>query len=72
MKITAEDLEQILVVMLDNNLSEAIHDLEDDDSSQGRKVEIRTFREAGVLTNDDGLVLRVGNREFQITIIRSK
>jgi len=32
----------------------------------------RTFGEAGVLTNNKGLVVRVGDAEFQVTIVRSR
>ena len=31
---------------------------------------IRTFREAGVLTNNKGLVVRIVDAEFQVTIVR--
>ncbi len=31
---------------------------------------ISTFREAGVLTNNRGLVVRIGDAEFQVTIVR--
>ena len=31
-----------------------------------------TYRDAGVLTADAGLVVRVGAREFQVTIVRSR
>ena len=35
--------------------------------------EIHTFEQAGVLTCDKGLVLRLpGGKEFQITIVRSR
>lgn len=33
---------------------------------------IRTFAEAGVLTNNNGLVVRFGDAEFQLTIVRSR
>lgn len=32
----------------------------------------RTFGEAGLLTSNKGLVVRVGDAEFQVTIVRSR
>lgn len=34
--------------------------------------EIQTFKDSGVLTENEGLVLKVGNCEFQITIVQSR
>jgi len=34
-------------------------------------VSSTSFREAGVLTNNAGLVVRVGRREFQLTVVES-
>lgn len=31
-----------------------------------------TYREAGVLTADDGLVVTIGDAEFQVTVVRSR
>lgn len=31
-----------------------------------------TFADAGVMTRDQGVVLRIGDREFQITVVQSK
>lgn len=34
---------------------------------------VRTFEDSGVLTNDDGLVLRFEDgTEFQVTVVRSR
>ncbi len=54
----------------------------DDDASEptdgdnvnfdGPALEAATFHDAGVLTHSAGLVVRVGAREFQITITRSR
>jgi hypothetical protein len=47
-------------------LAEAIMEADDD-------ARIRTFAEAGLLTNNEGLVLRFpSDVEFQITIVRSR
>jgi hypothetical protein len=35
------------------------------------EVSSTSFREAGVLTNNAGLVVRVGRREFQLTVVES-
>lgn len=51
-------------------LADAIQDYgEENDAPRTR---IRTFSEAGVLTNNSGLVVRVGDAEFQVTIVRSR
>lgn len=36
------------------------------------RTRIRTFREAGLLTGNKGLVVRIGDAEFQLTIVRSR
>jgi hypothetical protein len=33
---------------------------------------IRTFREAGLLTRNEGIVVRLGDQEFQVTVVRSR
>ena len=46
-------------------------DLNGDESEQVRNI--LTFSEAGVFTNDQGLVIRMCNgHEFQVTVVRSK
>lgn len=35
-------------------------------------VSVTNFRKAGVMTNDAGLVVRVGGCEFQVTVVRSR
>lgn len=32
----------------------------------------RSFADAGVMTRDNGIVVSVGGREFQVTIVRSR
>lgn len=34
--------------------------------------DVRSFAEDGLLTMNEGLVLRVGDGEFQLTIVRSR
>jgi hypothetical protein len=44
----------------------------DNPNFDGPALEAATYRDAGVLTTDAGLVVRVGAREFQVTITRSR
>lgn len=64
MKITCEELEQAIC--------EGLEFMIDEGELSNEKFQIQSFSDAGVLTNDAGLVLKIGNQEFQITIIRSK
>ncbi len=51
-------------------LADAIHEhAEENDAPRTR---LRTFGEDGVLTSNKGLVVRVGDAEFQVTIVRSR
>jgi hypothetical protein len=36
------------------------------------RVRVQTFEQAGVLSTNHGLVVQVGDQEFQITIVRSR
>ena len=36
------------------------------------RTRTRTFGEAGVLTSNKGLVVHIGDAEFQVTIVRSR
>jgi len=40
--------------------------------NKGENIKTGTFHEHGVLTNNKGLVVKIGRQEFQITIVRSK
>jgi len=35
-------------------------------------VRVRSFRESGVMTSNEGFVVRVGEEEFQVTVVRSR
>lgn len=48
---------------------EAFLSSKDNDNSD---VDVRTFETAGVLTSNRGLVVRIGDSEFQITIVQSR
>jgi hypothetical protein len=36
------------------------------------RTRIRTFAEAALLTGNNGLVVRIGEAEFQLTVVRSR
>jgi len=56
---------------LEGLLAEAIeaHAYENDEVA---RIDVATFRDCGVLTMNRGLVLTIGDAEFQITIVRSR
>lgn len=51
-------------------LAEAIREFAEE--NDGPRTRTRTFGEAGVLTSNKGLVVRIGDAEFQVTIVRSR
>lgn len=51
-------------------LSEAIVDRAREEGLDNPKV--KTFGDAGMLTRDKGLVVKIGKREYQITIVQSR
>jgi hypothetical protein len=51
-------------------LADAINDYAEENDAP--RTRIRTFGEAGLLTGNKGLVVRVGDAEFQLTIVRSR
>ena len=42
------------------------------DETEGPVPRVRTFADEGVLTSNKGLVVRIGDAEFQVTIVRSR
>jgi len=42
------------------------------DEHDGEAISVRSLKDAGVLTHDDGLLVRVGDREYQLTVVRSR
>lgn len=54
----------------EERLAQAIECFADEGELPGAHV--RTFDDAGVLTMNRGLVVEVGDAEFQITIVRSR
>lgn len=65
-ELSDRDLESFLV--------EAIELFAEDteDPAMDAGVEVTTFEAAGVLTENRGLVIRVGDAEFQVEIVRSR
>ena len=47
-------------------LYEAEYEVEDPDE----QISTRTYSEVGMLTSNSGLVLRIGDEEYQITVIK--
>lgn len=37
---------------------------------EGGEVRVSTFEQAGILTTNQGLVVRVGESEFQVTVVQ--
>jgi hypothetical protein len=42
------------------------------ESSDMPRPSIRTFVEAGMMTRNRGLVVRIGDTEFQVTVVKSR
>lgn len=49
-----------------------IEEQEDEDEDTFPDVSCSTFEEVGLMTSNRGLVVRVGDSEFQITVVRSR
>ena len=47
-------------------LYEAEYEVEDPDE----QISTRTYEEVGMLTSNAGLVLRIGDEEYQITVVK--
>jgi hypothetical protein len=56
---------------LEELLTQALEDFADENDEVPR-LRIRTFEEAGVLTRNRGLVLRIDDAEFQVQVVRSR
>jgi hypothetical protein len=55
---------------LEDFLAEALEALADESGLPHPRI--RTFADAGVLTGNRGLVVRIGGAEFQVTVVRSR
>lgn len=62
MKMTEEEFEACLAEALCQYAEE----------NEDPEPEVETFANAGILTLNRGLVVRIGGAEFQVTIVRSR
>lgn len=70
-----EGLAQILQEALEGyaDIYGDLHEEKSDERAEEvRKVRVTTFEEEGVLTRNKGLVVRIGEAEFQVSIVRSR
>ena len=67
---TKSEFEDMGEERFESLLADAIREFAEENDAW--RTRIRTFAEAGVLTSNKGLVVRVGDAEFQITIVRSR
>jgi hypothetical protein len=61
---TEEEFCNVLQELLEEGLPEQLQ--------AGRTARIATFEQAGVLTRNRGLVVRIGESEFQVTVVQSR
>lgn len=66
-----DDQEEMSEEELEGFLAEAIEAFADENDEVDR-VDVATFRDCGVLTMNRGLVVTIGDSEFQLTIVRSR
>jgi hypothetical protein len=57
---------------IQNALIDGLEFMIDESELFDQRFEIKSFEDAGILSSDKGLVLKIGNQEFQITVTRSK
>lgn len=71
--ITEKDVEYFLYTVFDEVEDETVNVKsllgEAIDDYDGDEIEVETYENAGVLTDDRGLVVKIGGVEFQITIV---
>lgn len=63
-----EFTEALMASLEEDEFAEELLDVAEFDGS----VRVCTFAEAGLLTSNVGLVVRVGGQEFQLTVVRSQ
>jgi hypothetical protein len=68
--MTEADVEMLLEDALDLAMSD--EGFLDERMNNDDSIIVSTFEDNGVLTSNKGLVLRIGAREYQITIVRSR
>ena len=57
-------------IMSAKEIADKLADLLEDSEDDGL-VSVRTFEDCGVLTRDEGFVIRYDNSEYQITVVQS-
>ncbi|GAB5546930.1 MAG: hypothetical protein SangKO_066900 [Sandaracinaceae bacterium] len=65
-ELSDRDLETLLAEAIELLAAETEHPAMDEG------VELTTFENAGVLTDNRGLVIEIGDAEFQVSIVRSR
>lgn len=55
-----------------DNITEALYMYDDEYNSdnEDNQMCIRTYEEVGMLTTNSGFVIRVGDDEFQVTVVK--
>ena len=51
-------------------ITDAIYFYDEENEIKGG-VDIRTYDEVGMLTNNKGLVIKIGKKKFQITVVEA-
>lgn len=65
------DLVDALCTVLEE--SELVNEcFEEAGGEEGAELSVCTFEQDGVMTSNQGLVLRFGDSEFQLTVVRSR
>lgn len=67
---TLEELENLSETQFETVLQDAIQEWADENDAP--PTSIATYEEAGVLTRNRGLVVAIGESEFQVTIVRRR
>jgi len=68
-------IEDVVVDVDQNDLDEAGEEDDLDEVGEGKRevfLRVQSYADAGVLTTDAGFVIQMSNREFQVTIVRSR
>lgn len=68
-KLNETDIVMVFMAMVDSGEFDDVVENETDERTESKTA---TFSDEGVLTGDEGFVLKVGKQEFQITVVRSK
>ena len=75
--MTTEQLQDGLKALLEEALAVAIGEIDEGEMTMPDELQelirVENFADAGILTHDAGFVLRFkGDREFQVTLVRSR